>query len=247
MTAKHHDVGVALDLFSDGVYPFFERELRTAFGDQWEDAARASCRSQGSLQPSAFHWDAQAILTVMWDTWNTAFRKKLGIVERSMVSELREFRNRWAHQSPFSEDDCYRVLDSIQRLLMACEAKDAAVQVELRKFDLLKEKLGRRTNEEIARSRFNRARLVDTVLYSVCALAIVSMMVVMWGDRHPMSAGFIVGFTVFAFCYLIYKRFQSNPPAYGVHECQKCSKVIYSENCPYCDPAPAPRITSPAT
>jgi hypothetical protein len=232
----HQRIGSALDLLSEGIFPFFEQELRATYGDRWEEVARASCRSQASVQPGSFHWDAQAILTVMWDAWNSVFRRTLGIVERSIISELREFRNRWAHQTPFSEDDSYRVLDSVQRLLIACNAATEAAQVEELKMDLLREKLGRRVNAELARVRSNRARIVDVALYSICALAIASMMIAMWGDRHPMPSGFVAGFVVFVFSYLIFKRLQAAPPAYGVHECSNCRKVIYSESCPYCYP-----------
>ena len=244
MNSNRQRISLALELLSEGIYPFFERELKAAYGNRWEETARISCRNQTTLQAGTIRWDAQAILTVMWDTWNPVFRKHLGIVERSVVSELREFRNRWAHQTSFSEDDEYRVLDSAQRLLIACGASETADQIEEHKLDLLRDKLGRRVNEELARVRFNRARIVDAMLFCVCALAIASMTLLMWGPRHPLSAGFVVGFTLFAFTYLIYHRFQSTPPAYGVHECRKCGKVIYSEACPYCDPAP--RVSRPA-
>lgn len=238
MNIDHQRIGTALELLSEGIFPFFEQELRAVYGDRWEETARASCRSQASVQPGAFHWDAQAILTVMWDTWNSVFRRNLGVIERSVVSELREFRNRWAHQTPFTEDDSFRVLDGVQRLLIACNAIETAAQVEEHKIDLLRDKLGRRVNAELARVRFNRARIVDATIYTICALAIASMMIAMWGDRHPMPSGFVAGFVVFVFSYLIFKRFQTTQPVYGVHECSKCRKVVYSENCPYCDPIP---------
>ncbi len=44
------------------------------------------------------------------------FRKVLGPAERSLLSELRDHRNKWAHQEPFSSDDAYPVLDSAGRL-----------------------------------------------------------------------------------------------------------------------------------
>ncbi len=240
MNTNHQRVGIALDLLSTGIFPFFERELSAVYADRWEETARSSCRSQASVSADAFHWDAQAILTVMWNSWNSVFQRNLGIIERSLVSELREFRNRWAHQTSFSEDDAYRVLDSVHRLLVACDAAGAADQVEEQKIELLREKLGRRVNSEMARVRFHRARVVDAILYSLCALAICALMVVMWGDRHPMSTGFVVGFTMFVFAYLIFKIFSRTPPAYGVHECEKCRKVVYNEICPYCDPVPRP-------
>jgi hypothetical protein len=36
----------------------------------------------------------------MWDNWNDVFRNVLGHAERSLVSELRDWRNKWAHQNP---------------------------------------------------------------------------------------------------------------------------------------------------
>ena len=62
----------------------------------------------------------------MWFQWNEVFRGTLGNVERSLLGELREARNRWAHQQPFSSDDAYRALDSVARLLTAVSAEEAA-------------------------------------------------------------------------------------------------------------------------
>jgi hypothetical protein len=58
--------------------------------------------------------------------WNLVFRKTLGQAERTLVSELRDVRNKWAHQKPFSSDDAYRALDSADRLLTAVSASQAA-------------------------------------------------------------------------------------------------------------------------
>jgi predicted AAA+ superfamily ATPase len=73
----------------------------------------------------------------MWETWNDVFRRTLGFAERSLVSELRDVRNKWAHQSPFSSDDTDRALDSIARLLSAVSAPQAdevnKIKLELRR------------------------------------------------------------------------------------------------------------------
>jgi hypothetical protein len=61
----------------------------------------------------------------MWETWNEVFRKTLGFADRSLVSEIRDWRNKWAHQAPFSSDDAYRALDSAGRLLSAVSATQA--------------------------------------------------------------------------------------------------------------------------
>lgn len=223
-------------MLTRGLFPFFEQELRVVYGANWEEVARASFRGQSPNAAQNNLWDAHALLTVMWEQWNAVFRYKLGMSERSLVSELREFRNRWAHQATFSEDDSYRVLDSTQRLLLAVGAVTEAEEIEDRKFDVLRNKLGRRVNEDLARVRFNRARMTDVVLYVICCLAIVTMIWLMFGAAHPVPVLMVMGFTTFVFGFFIYQRVTATTPVYGVHECPKCSKVIYSEVCPYCDP-----------
>ena len=61
-----------------------------------------------------------------------------GLYERSLVSELREWRNKWAHQESFSTDDTYRVLDSAARLLNAVSASAQADEIERMKIELLR-------------------------------------------------------------------------------------------------------------
>jgi hypothetical protein len=73
----------------------------------------------------------------MWDTWNEVFKRTLGFPERSLVSEIRDWRNKWAHQQTFSSDDTDRALDSIERLLTAVSAEQAEevrrMKLELRR------------------------------------------------------------------------------------------------------------------
>jgi hypothetical protein len=63
--------------------------------------------------------------------WAPAFAHTLGPAERSLLFEMREWRDKWAHQEPFSSDDTYRALDSAARLLAAVSAREA-VEVERR-------------------------------------------------------------------------------------------------------------------
>src|SRR5205085_8255045 len=78
-----------------------------------------------------------ALLKIMWDAWNDVFRLTLGPAERSLVSELRDHRNKWAHQATFSGDDAYRALDSAGRLLTAVSAPQAD-DIEKMKTELLR-------------------------------------------------------------------------------------------------------------
>ncbi len=118
----------ALDLLRDGLVPFVERELKAQHAQQWLEQARSAV---GATQERLFSdeaevtWDAAALLAVLWNQWHLVFRKTLGQAERTLVSELRDVRNRWAHQEPFSGDDTDRALDSVARLLTAVSAPQA--------------------------------------------------------------------------------------------------------------------------
>jgi hypothetical protein len=114
MAATNHEcVGKALDLLNQGLQPFVERELRAVYKDRWEEMA------QGNLRDPLVkgHWDTQAILSVVEGEGHNVFSRKLGRPDRTLIHEMRDIRNRRAHQNLFSGDDTYRALDSAQRLL----------------------------------------------------------------------------------------------------------------------------------
>lgn len=136
---NHERVGKALDLLNQGLLPFLEREMEVEFKGKWTDAARESMRADHLAigKTGAIHWDTQAILAVLWNHWNTVFKKTLGHAERSLISELREVRNRWAHQDSFTTDDTYRALDTIHRLLIAVSAMESQ-EIENQKQQLLR-------------------------------------------------------------------------------------------------------------
>ena len=151
---NHERVGKALDLLKEGLLPIVERELKAKHAQLWFEQAKASLsEGQSGLfgteaQP---RWDVATLLAVMWNQWNDVFRKTLGHAERTLVSELREVRNRWAHQNPFSSDDAYRALDSACRLLTAVSAPQAD-EVEKTKMELLRVRFDEQARTEKRKS-----------------------------------------------------------------------------------------------
>jgi len=134
-------VGKALDILKDGLRPYVERELRATYKDRWLETAKPSFPDwqQPGKDGKGLNWDSQAILQVMCDLWNDCFKKILGPSERSMAFELRDVRNKWAHQKAFSTDDAYRAIDSISRLLAAVSAEQVEA-VEQMKAEILRVK-----------------------------------------------------------------------------------------------------------
>jgi predicted AAA+ superfamily ATPase len=136
---NYERVGKALELLRDGLLPFVERELSARLGKYWitkvtEGWQRDLVWPEGSDMPNL---DASPLLRIMWDQWNIVFRDTLGHAERSLVSELREIRNKWAHQETFSSDDAYRALDSAARLLTSISAPQSS-EIEKMKLELLR-------------------------------------------------------------------------------------------------------------
>ncbi len=136
---NYERVGKGLALLKDGLSPFVEREIEAAIVANVLTPARLKSFIDDPVNgnKSIGEWDVSPLLKLMWDVWNEVFRRTLGFAERSLVSEIRDCRNKWAHQEPFSSDDAYRALDSIDRLLTAVSAPQAD-EVEKAKMELLR-------------------------------------------------------------------------------------------------------------
>ena len=145
-------VGKALELLKDGLGPFVEREIQGKIkaGGVHMDTIRRFVDDPHLTDKPIDQWDVAALLKLMWETWNDVFRSVLGHAERSLVSEIRDQRNKWAHQDSFSSDDADRTLDSIARLLTAVSASQAD------EVNRMKMELRRLIFEEQARSERRR-------------------------------------------------------------------------------------------
>ena len=238
MQSNRERVTEALDAVTTGLFPFVEQELKAVYKNGWHDAARGSFRQdrgQAILKGDVVRWDAHTLLTVMWDQWNRVFRHRLDQCERSLISELREFRNRWAHQENFNFDDTYRILDSVERLLNAVKAPDAKT-VNRNKRDLMRVQFGMESRAAYKKSQVLKRKWQDFIIYLVCCGAIIFAILQYFG----MHGWFLVLYVLAVFAYLGYQRTIVPLPVYfGPHECLSCGKIIYGESCPYCETSPA--------
>lgn len=149
---NHERVGKALDLLKAGLGPFVERELANAFRERSAaETARLLGDDRLNAKRAVAEWDVAALLKLMWEGWHEVFRRTLGQADRTLVSELREHRNRWAHQEAFSSDDAYRALDSVARLLASVSAPEAD-EVEKAKMELLRLRFDEQVRSEKRKS-----------------------------------------------------------------------------------------------
>lgn len=118
-------VGRAFEQLALGLAPYLDRRMAQAGGDGWLDQFAASARPPltGPLSLD----DPALLLRVLTESWDATFRSELARSDRNLVFELRDTRNRWAHNHGFTTDDAYRALDSIERLLGSVDASEAEV------------------------------------------------------------------------------------------------------------------------
>ena len=126
MTTARDRVRKALDHLRAGLRPFVDRELRTKLGPKWVDDARYRLNLQAG-RDGAVNWDNQALLKAIGDDyWNEVFKSVLQRVDRNYAIELRDVRNKIAHDDTFTNDDAYRAIDTAQRLLESANARQQA-------------------------------------------------------------------------------------------------------------------------
>ena len=126
-------VGKALELLGRALGPYVDLRMtkRSPMGGNWK-ATYADVNVDE---------DPSAQISAVLDNWQAVFRDDLRTTGRNLVGEVRDWRNKWAHNEPFSHDDAYRALDTIERLLTLIGAPDAATEVGAAKSELMRQRL----------------------------------------------------------------------------------------------------------
>ncbi len=158
--SNHERMGRGLELVRKGLLPYAERELKAFYGQLWwrdgvEGALRgrigAEAKGGESEEESFAALDVQALLLILWENWNQVFHAKLGHMGRTYVSELREVRNKWAHQQAFTAEDAYRGLDTMHRLLEMIGAAPEAESISASAREMMRQRLEEEAKLEIRR------------------------------------------------------------------------------------------------
>ncbi len=136
-TTNRERVGKALELLRNGLAPYVEREVRARSKQVPWDQIKKYTNDPHLANKPINQWDTAGLLRLMTDIWREVFQDTLGHSSRSLAFELRDWRNKWAHQERFSSDDTDRALDSAERMLAAVSAPQAAeigrMKVDLRR------------------------------------------------------------------------------------------------------------------
>ena len=88
-------VSKAMELLRQGLAPYTEREFRNL--DKAQAGAEA-LRYMGDdrllAKKALAEWNVAALLKLIWAAWNEVFGRTLGRAERSLLQELRNWRNK---------------------------------------------------------------------------------------------------------------------------------------------------------
>ncbi len=134
-TTNRERVGKVLELLRSGLAPYVKREIGARSKRLPMERIRQYTDDPRLADKPIEQWDAAGLLRLMTDVWREVFQDTLGHDGRRLASELRDWRNKWAHQERFSSDDTDRALDSAERMLAAVSAPQAA-EVGRMKMDL---------------------------------------------------------------------------------------------------------------
>lgn len=133
-------IGKALDALCQGLYVYVEQKMQAIYGNTWLTRAASHLREHQKSKRQAsdiLPEDVSVLLTLVNREWDKVFKNNLSQSERTLVNELIEVRNQWAHQSTFSTDDTYRAIDSVIRLLKSISAPQVE-DVEKQRQDVLR-------------------------------------------------------------------------------------------------------------
>lgn len=120
-----------LELVIEGLVPFVRETLGSVIPPSldWTDVLERKDRANGIHGKVYRPNDLQALLRVVTERLGGLgfpFEAKIGRAGTTYASELREVRNRWAHNDSFTDNDRARMLDTSERLLRLIGAEDLA-------------------------------------------------------------------------------------------------------------------------
>ena len=122
-TSNRDRIDQGLQLLAAGLRPFVDSAMSASVpaGRDWVELLDARNNQRRGTNFSNSRDDPRFLLSVLTEEWRL-FKDKLSRAEQSFASELRDTGNRWGHGTPFSADDTYRALDTMERLLTAVDA-----------------------------------------------------------------------------------------------------------------------------
>ena len=158
-----------LSIFTAATAPWTVAQMKAKHNDAWESKVVELLRNNPSTKRTVedgkvpTHWDVTTLFSVISGDWPYHFRHKLEREHRTLLNEIKQWRDDHAHQKPVSADDAYRALDTVHRFLQAIGAGEHESVLSAAKSDLLRKKFDESKRNEKRRAR-NAAQLMGAPL-----------------------------------------------------------------------------------
>ncbi|MGV3554226.1 MAG: Swt1 family HEPN domain-containing protein [Croceibacterium sp.] len=139
--ATFERVGRALALLRDGLAPYVSEAFHKAVekGEVSMATLRRFAEDPMLTDRKVEEWDVAALTRAMRENWNAVFASRLERRTRTLLHEVTDIRNAWAHQQHFDQADTDRALDTIQRILSAIGADQAGAVRRLKEMEQSKQ------------------------------------------------------------------------------------------------------------
>ena len=153
-TARNYVEDLLLCL-NRGLAGWAEEVLERRFSEDW----RSNLETAGSPARHAPHStksslsDPQVTLRLIIDHWNDVFKHEDNSTSqlRTLLFEIKDTRNAWAHHDPISTRDAYRTADSVVRTLELIKADEKAEAEQTRRI------LHTKLNEDSSETSFRQS------------------------------------------------------------------------------------------
>lgn len=140
------------EVLASGLEPFVDQKMGAAAPDgDWITLLEARDEQKNGVRKKYDKQDPAVLLRCITDDWRV-FARTLSRAQQSFATELRETRNKWAHNEKFSADDTYRALDTMERLLQAVGATEQAEVVRQIRVDLGRTSVEAETRRAVAQA-----------------------------------------------------------------------------------------------
>ncbi|OBG23495.1 DNA helicase [Mycolicibacterium celeriflavum] len=131
---RHAAIGETINLLIGGLTPFVQRVMSAALppGVPWPEVLRRKDAASGRRTGEYRIGDLSLMLRAMTERLGDMgypFSHHMSRQAQNYASELRDVRNRWAHNETFTAAEAYRAIDTAELLLRAIGAENEASQV----------------------------------------------------------------------------------------------------------------------
>ena len=140
------------ELLAEGLEPFVDEKMAAAAPDgDWIGLLEARDEQKNGVHKTYERHDPAVLLRCITDDWRV-FARALSRAQQSFATELRDTRNRWAHNDKFTADDTYRALDTMERLLQAVGGTAQADSVRQIRLDFSRTSVEAETRKAVAQA-----------------------------------------------------------------------------------------------